>query len=293
MPVDLGDNIQERQELKIDPTQTLLSIQQLEQELSVAKSQHQVSQILGKKLEQHLHFLTKELTRSKTLLQQNGMSQQSVDAQQQEIEQLKIEVEQQKVQQNIHEQQTQLIEVRISQQKDWLKRHTMTLPIGWTVLERHKEIGEIIQIGESILSLVDCRSQLVDLYLDPSEWTKLKGMELTFKYRHYSVQPKASLFHLSPVATKSRKQKVTFWIQNSPAESSGTEISLTLKQIDHEHVIIPKKYSNEAYGQVLVQLENGNTIPIFPVRKTPQGWVVPTSSLNPDIKIVNSTKKED
>lgn len=77
----------------------------------------------------------------------------------------------------LHELSLQNLENEQRRLEEKLKRHTITGPSGWQVIERYAEPGEYIQAGQEVARLGDFRKLLVSLALSFGELRTLQQMD--------------------------------------------------------------------------------------------------------------------
>ena len=84
--------------------------------------------------------------------------------------------------------------------KEQLARHTLTAPVGWQVIERHIEPGEVIQTGTAVARLGDFRRLRIPLAVTYGELQIVSAMEnLWITLPDTGREAAASLYRTSPV----------------------------------------------------------------------------------------------
>ncbi len=84
--------------------------------------------------------------------------------------------------------------------KEQLSRHTLTAPVGWRVIERHIEPGEVIQTGTPVARLGDFRQLRIPLAVTYAELQIISTMEnLRITLPDTGREAAAIIYRTSPV----------------------------------------------------------------------------------------------
>ena len=276
--VDRGDVIDRPMVFQMDDIRAKLQLAQLEQQKKEAEIQLKRLGVQQQKIENEKNYQGRELKRSEQLQQTGGASAQELQAIQHLSQQAEIQTQEQ--QEGLEAQKLAIanLEISIQSQSDLIQRHHGFAPHHWVVTERYKEPGEIVSAGEPILKCIEVDSLLLDLALDESEIQAISSAKAT--WLNSGVACPLKLFYCSPeVLPESRKRKVQWLIAAAKVADCGLEVSLELSwKSPSAGLIIPLNYVEESFSQTWLTNSKGEKIPIKPLQKTSEGWVVPANA---------------
>lgn len=109
---------------------------------------------------------------------------------------------------------------RLSEQ---LKRHTITAPPGWRVIERYAEPGEYLQVGSAVARLGDFRSLLISLAFSSEELKQIQALPaLSVNLPEIDTTLPASIYRISPVLDPAtRKIMVDLIVESNGQTAAG------------------------------------------------------------------------
>lgn len=161
-------------------------------------------------LDDRIEFLDKEATRYQNLLSHRTVSQSTFDELNNRLSQARLE--------------KQVLQVQAQSLKETLKRHTIRVPKGWTVIRRDLVAGSWVGAGTVIGELGDYRSLVVPFSLDANQlaWVQKHGDTIQLYLPDYDTDVAARLLRVSPTFDdRSRKTEVHLVIEKGMPQWRG------------------------------------------------------------------------
>ena len=196
---------------------------------------------------------TLDLERSKTLYQRKSISKKSYENSLYGIENLKARI-------NVLEENINTLKIR-------LKKRTLKAPFDAIVLKRHKEVGEWLGKGETLVELADTSSIEVRVNVQSRLMTNLNvGQKIITKISNKEVN--AKIKSIIPVAQKStRTFPVKLSIEGNNAFIEGMRADIKFPAITEENaLLVPRDAVIKRFGQEVIFLENDGIAMMLPVK---------------------------
>jgi hypothetical protein len=287
--VDLGAVVGDNAVFQVDDRRAKIRYQQLQQQKKEAEHQLAKLQLNLKKVNTEVVYQQKEQTRSLALKQSGGSSQQELDALAHGLEQLEIQGEELEIALKTQALAIDSLDLDILNQQDHLERHQGRAPKNWKVVQRYKEPGEMVQMGEPILKCVDTQTLLVELFLDEVECEALPSIRAHWLNSQKPCSLK--LFYLAPeVNLETRKRKTLLLMENPQPQDCGRELLVGLAWTDSaQGWMIPLNYVVENFGQMWVMNSDNKLLPLKNIHKTQEGWVAPPEAFTPQVQLIIPT----
>jgi multidrug efflux pump subunit AcrA (membrane-fusion protein) len=248
---EVGQIVGEDPFCRIDTTFIDLQIEHLRNsrhrlEVSAAKNRSRVA------------YLAKEFRRFDRLFQENSTAEAKRDAAAEDLEQAELEGE------SIAAEQAAL-DAQIRELAERRKRHELTAPAGWIVVERRVEPGEIVSPGQALARVADYGTLVVPLAVSGKEYAALRTLSAPFSARLEGQVIRASLFRVNPEFNeKTRKLDVELKILDWNGERRGGLQLILPLTIETDGLRIPKEAVINRYDNPRVILaESGETVQLL------------------------------
>jgi multidrug efflux pump subunit AcrA (membrane-fusion protein) len=246
---DVGQTIGTEPFLEIDPTFVDFQIEQTQLSLQKLK-------VANIRAESQKDYLQKEFKRIDRLRQGNVATLAKWESAAEELKQAELALKTTDVEMGA-------LSVQLKELKERRKRHKLTAPKGWIVVDRKVESGEIITSGTPLGEVADFTQMVIPLFVSGPQLTairKLNQIPVTVENK----PAKAKLNWANPeFDERSRKLAVELVLVDFDGETRGgllTELSLN---VPSEGLMVPKaSVTNQYNNPYVVTKQTGKTIPI-------------------------------
>lgn len=248
---DVGDTIEEKPFFEIDPTFIDFQIRNTRQsikKLAAAK----------KKNESRTAYLKKEYDRFYQLHKGDRATEVKLDSAKEEWDQSILE-------QDTLDAERAALEITLAELLERKKRHNIHAPVGWVVVEKMVEAGEVITPNNPLAKVADFRKLTVPLSVSGEELAAIRSLSKVFEAELEGEPVKAKLKWVNPeFDEKTRKLMAELLLVDYEGERrGGLRFRLPL-QIEAEGYWIPKAAVISRYDNPRVSLkETGETINIM------------------------------
>ncbi|MCG6894055.1 MAG: HlyD family efflux transporter periplasmic adaptor subunit [Desulfobacteraceae bacterium] len=245
---EVGQTVGEDPFCQIDTTFIDLQIEHL-------RNSRRRLEVSGAKSRSRVTYLAKEFHRIDRLFRENSTAEAKRDAAAEDLEQAELEGE------AIAAEQAAL-DAQIRELAERRKRHEVTAPAGWIVVERRVEPGEVVSPGQALARVADYGTLVVPLAVSGKEYAALQSLPSPFSARLEGQTIRALLFRVNPEFNeKTRKLDVELKILDWNGERRGG-LQFTLPvTIETEGLRIPKEAVINRYDDPRVILaESGETV---------------------------------
>ncbi len=206
------------------------------------------------KLASKISFLEKEVQRFQTLFQKQSAAEAKLDSLRQDLVQARLAL--------------RSLENEEKKSQEHLKRHTITAPPGWLVINRYAEPGEWVIAGSPLAEVGDFQTLLVPFAVSQEEylWIKdrAKGLSLRLPERNLTV--KAQLHNVSPgFDQQSRKLNLELKITSDlPEKRGGIRAELTTELPDPAGaLLVPATAVSNRYDSHWLTRATGEKVPVI------------------------------
>jgi RND family efflux transporter MFP subunit len=244
--------------------------------IDLALKKNQVDQ---KRLANMIAFHAKEVGRFEKLVERETAAQSRLDEIQNKLDQAEFQIKTLKVQE--------------SELRERRGRHHITIPQGWSIIQRDVEPGEWVSVGQNLGKAGDFRTLLVPFALSPEEYRTLKTLKEPVELflpgeGQHTNSAKASVARISPAFDpETRKINVELAVTQTLAENrGGLRAELTLEMPDPSGaVLIPAEAVVERYEEFWLTRANGEKIRVLFLGDGPDNtYRVRAAKLNPGDK---------
>lgn len=172
-------------------------------------------------------------------------------------------------------------DVAVAEAEERLRRHTLSGPGGWHVVERVVEPGTNVQPGTPALRLADTRELAVILHLSETEVAALTAGPVVMSFPHYPSLSRPATIHRVAVEhdLRSNKREVELRIAGAPPITGGIEVSISLEiDASGDAVEIPSAFLGRRLEQYYITSETGESIGVIPLSiQNGAAWVAGTA----------------
>ena len=229
--------------------------------INLAIDKNQVDQ---KRLEKTIAYNTKEVRRYEQLVSRNTAAQSTLDELQNRLDQSEFE--------------RRALQVEEANLKERRKRHIISVPSGWKVIERDVEPGEWVSVGKHMGKAGDYGTLLVPFSLSPEEFAALKnladGPKLRFPDESDSgVILESKVERISPAFDPTtRKITVDLVVRHGLSlMRGGLRAELTLETPDPAGaVVVPTSAVSERYEEFWLTRKNGQQVRVVLLDRGPE-----------------------
>ena len=208
-----------------------------------------------------IDYFKKQVDRYQKLVSQNSSSQIQLDDHARSLETAR--------------QQLRILKTKGRELAERKKRHCISAPVGWLVIERQIEPGEWIDKGDSTGKVGNFSELLIPFAVSMPEFQALQkaGDSIRIKMPDLGVQVPASLEKISPgFDEQSRKIKLVLAIDGAKEVHRGglrAQVSLNIPD-ENNTFTLPARALDERYEQYWLQRENGERIKVVYLGKDDQ-----------------------
>lgn len=208
-----------------------------------------------------IDYFRKQVDRYQKLVSQNSSSQIQLDDHARSLE--------------IARQQLRILKTKGRELAERKKRHCISAPAGWRVIEREIEPGEWVNKGDPTGKVGNFSELLIPFAVSMPEFKALQkaGDNIQINMPDLNVREPASLEKISPgFDEQSRKIKLVLAIDGAKEKyRGGLRAQLSLKIPDENNTfILPVGALDERYEQYWLQRENGERIKVVYLGKDDQ-----------------------
>jgi len=208
-----------------------------------------------------IDYLDKEVRRFKTLFEKQSISEAKLDSIKQDLDQAHL---------TLRELQNQ--EKRLREQ---LRRHLITGPPGWLVIDRFAEPGEWVTAGTPLAEIGDFRTLVVPFAVSHNEYLKIKqGSEtLTLRLPEENLTVPAELYQVSPDFDQlTRKTNLELIINTAlPEQRGGIRAELTIELPDPSGaLLVPTSSVNDRYDSHWLTRTDGEKVQVIVLGPGPE-----------------------
>lgn len=248
---DIGDIIDGRPLVEIDPTFINFQIQQTHHDIALVTVEQ-------KKSDSRISFLQKEFHRVEDLFVDNRAPEVKKDAVAEDLSQAKLAGERLAV-------QKRLLDTRLAEMKERLQRHRINGPEGWHVIEKLVEPGEVIHPGEPLMRLADYGRLAVQLSVSNSELNALQSMANPFPVDAGGMPARAEIHWINPEFNETtRKLFIELRLTDYNGKHRGGILCKIPVMINIDGFQIPKAAVTNRYDNPRVTLQSsGETINVM------------------------------
>jgi len=246
---DVGQTVQEKPFLEIDPTFVDFQINQAQltlQKLIVSNT----------RAESQKDYLEKEFKRIDRLKQGNVATLAKWEAAAEQLKQAELALQ-------TTDLEMKTLSIQLEELRERRKRHALIAPKGWIIVERRVEPGEIIATGTPLGQVADFTKAVVPMFVTGNQLNALK-QKSRFKV---SVDGKAAFAKLNWVNPefdeRSRKLAIELVLENYSGDIRGGLLTELTIDVPSEGLMVPKTCVNSRYNNPQVRLKKtGKKIPI-------------------------------
>lgn len=169
---------------------------------------------------------------------------------------------------DLHEMTIKSLNSKYKRLQQTLARHTISAPVGWTLIERMIEPGEYVQPGETIANIGDYSELIINLALSYNELRTLRQQDtISLYFPDVDLETTAKIHRVSPTFAESTKKiPVELIIKNNHNENSirgGLRAELYLKQKEEAAFIVPLSAVINRYDAHWIVKENNERIKVL------------------------------
>ena len=185
--------------------------------------------------------------------------------------------------------------------KEKMKRHQITAPVGWEVIERFTEPGEYVREGQKIAHLGDFKNLLVKLAVTYSELQTLRNLQVLSLYLpDLDERIEASLYQISPIFDENtRKIPIEVIIHTSQTDFNlplrgGMRAELEFQNMSDSNVYaIPSSALISSYDAHWLVSAGGKKIPVILLDRfeTSSMAVITGDKLSSDVNYLKEPKQ--
>lgn len=227
-------------------------------------------------------YLAKEFYRIDRLFQENSTAEAKRDAAAEDLEQVKLEGE-------AIEAEQAALDAQIREIQERRKRHAVSAPAGWVVVEKRVEPGEIVSPGQTLARVADYGVLVVPLAVSGEEYAALQTLPSPFPAWLEDENVRASLHRINPEFNeKTRKLDVELKILDWNGERRGGGLLFRLPiSIESDGLLIPKEAVINRYDNPKVVLaENGKTVRLLILGEEKEDFVAAeVEGLSPGVRL--------
>ena len=197
-------------------------------------------------------FYKLEAERYRKLIEKKHVAQTTLDALERDLERAKEDLEALKVE-----------EMMLREHKE---RHFILAPVGWKVISRYIEPGELVSKDDELAMLGNFNVLLVPMAFTPTQLIKLSNMEQIELYLpELDETVSAEIENISPDYDSSmRKIGVDLLIKDFPIEKRGgirADLNLPMRESEGA-VVVPDTALLQGYEEAYLVREDGEEVPV-------------------------------
>lgn len=179
----------------------------------------------------------------------------------------------------------------LDEAEERLARHEIRAPAGWIVLERRVEPGAMVLAGEALLVVADVATLSVETRLSEEEVRALPRDGVDLEFRHGNGVAARARVHRIDVdhnpATLKRLVELRLPGDAAPAETGGLEVTFSLSIPDPAgSLLVHEDFVTHRHEQAFVQLDDGRRLPILPLRRQNDHWLISRDALPADASLI-------
>lgn len=200
-----------------------------------------------------VNFYSKEADRYRTLIAKEYAAQTTFDALERDLDFAREDSDALKIEELIL--------------REHKKRLLIVAPVGWRVIERYIEPGELVRNGDELAKIGNFNVLLVPLALTPPELItlqKMKKIEMVLPELNEKIS--ARIEHISPdFDPDMRKIQVNLAIDEFPIEKRGgvrAELYLPMPEAKGA-IIVPNSALVQGYEEAFLVRETGEEVPVI------------------------------
>jgi multidrug efflux pump subunit AcrA (membrane-fusion protein) len=283
--VEVGDPVQGQVLLELDDTQGKLELEALKSRKQAAKARADVQELQHRAKVSEREHLERENQRQQQLLSGGGGSKQQSQALAQNLDQARFQEQILLAQHQLAIAELKQVDLACSQQEDLLERHSVKAPaqdhITYTVIERNVEVGQNVSPGQILFDLVDTERVMLSVLVDEKEWKACKEQ----KWRLETISGEAldhfDIYFFSPkISGNSRKRELRLEGKANAQVQGGQSVVLFIElPSSRGGLLVPQSYLGDLFGQTMVKLKDGSTIPVQVLRKEGDFTIIEPSSI--------------
>ncbi len=246
---DVGQTIGKKPFLQIDTTFI---------DFQIAQTQTTLDKLMVARLKASSHsaFLQKEFERIETLHQGNVATLSRWEAAAEELAQARLSLQ-------ATDAEIKALKTQLSELKERQRRHQVYAPVGWIVVERRVEPGEIIAAGTPFGQAADFTQLVVPLYVSSQELEAIRKIEsLSVKVEGRPVN--AVVNWVNPeFDERTRKLGLELALADFKGNMRGGLLTELKVEIPGDGLMVPKAAVTHQYDNPCVTLKSdGRSVPV-------------------------------
>lgn len=288
--VEVGDTVQGQVLLELDDTQGELELKALKARQQAAKARVTAQELQHRSKVSEREHLEREDQRQQQLLSGGGGSQQQRQALAQRLDQARYQEQILAAQHQLAIAELTQVDIACSKQEDILERHIIKLPvqdgITYAVTERNVEVGQNISPNQTLFELVDTERVMLSVLVDEKEWMACKEHRWRLQTLSGEALEHFELYFSAPkISPNSRKRELRF--EGKAHAQAGQSVVLLIEIPSSQGgLLIPQDHLSTLFGQSMVKLKDGSTIPVQILRKEGDLKVIEPSSLPNGVELL-------
>jgi multidrug resistance efflux pump len=245
---DVGQVVGEKPFLEIDPTFVDFQIEQAQWTLEKLA----VSHARGAS---RLEYLQKEFKRVDTLHQGSVAPLSKLEGAAEELDQARLAVQTTDV-------EIKALKTQLKELKERRRRHAVTAPAGWVIVQRRVEPGEIVAAGTPLAQAADFTKLVVPLFVSGEELAVLRQTE-AIAVKVEGRPGRARINWVNPqFDERTRKLAVELVLVEHTGDARGGLLTELALEVGSQGLMLPKQAVVDRYDNPYVVLKDGRTIPI-------------------------------
>ncbi|MBW1988404.1 MAG: efflux RND transporter periplasmic adaptor subunit [Deltaproteobacteria bacterium] len=244
---DMGDRVGEGPFYEIDDTFITFQVRAAKAALEATEA----ALNRAKSMEAYLH---KEYLRIEKLHEGDRASEVKRDAAKQEWEQARLQIQALSAEKKARE-------VDLARLVEQRARYDVYAPIGYTVVHRLVEPGEVVNPQVPLARVGDFNTLVVPMCLTSQELAAVRALGETFEANLEGQTATVSIYRVNPEFNETtRKRCLELLIQDYPGERlGGLKLSFAVS-VKAEGVLVPKAAVQSRYENPRVQTADGKTV---------------------------------
>ncbi|MEZ6853265.1 efflux RND transporter periplasmic adaptor subunit [Halodesulfovibrio aestuarii] len=198
-------------------------------------------------------YYSKEAERYRSLIAKDYAAQTTLDALKRDLDSAREEIDALKVEEMIL--------------REHKNRHSIVAPVGWRVIERYIEPGELVHDGDELAKIGNFNVLLVSFALTPSELITLQKMDkIELELPELNQKVAARIEYVSPdFDSEMRKIEVELAIDTFPVEKRGgirADLYLPMEEAKGA-IVVPESALVQGYEEAFLIRESGEEVPVI------------------------------
>ena len=259
---DVGKVIADLPFLSIDPTFI---------DLQISSTQHTLEQlkITRKKRRSRVNYLKKEFNRIDKLYRRGSSPESRRDSLREDLDQARYDS-------GSVETELAIAQTRLQELQERKNRHTIFAPIGWLVVAKLVEEGELVTINTPIARVADYEHLVVPLSVSAQELNAIQQLKPDFDVLLNDQPAKAAINWINPeFDEKTRKLSIELILQNYHGPKRGGLTFQLALQTAVEGLWVPKQAVLNRYENPRVFLKkSGNEVKVLVLGQTKDHLII-------------------